>query len=128
MTKGSKTSGSKTSHETEYDEIVRKLDALLNRHKRGNPVTGTGMSPASGKAAGPSPFGGNTEPSLVAKDDIPTLTEEIQVAPAMLSPQADIRSLLHQILDSALKDTGAHLDTPTRSALVQALESRLFSI
>lgn len=123
------TSGGKTPHETEYDEIVRKLDALLNRHKRDNPaVTGAGMTPASGKAAAPSSFGGNTEPSLAAKDDIPTLTEEIQVASAMLSPQADIRSLLHQILDSALKDTGAHLDAPTRSALVQALESRLFSV
>jgi len=114
------------SQEAEYDEIVRKLDALLSRHKRENSASTESavravMSPAPLKSSA-------TETSLTANDNIPTLTETVQVTPSMLSSHTDIRSLLWQVLDSALKDTGADLDTATRNTLVQALESRLFSV
>jgi hypothetical protein len=114
----------KIMHETEYDEIVRKLDALLSRHKHAS----SGVTKAVTTAA---PFSGasegKAEPSPGA-DNIPTLTEMVEAAPSMLSPHADIQSLLSQILDSALKDTGVDLDAATRSRLVQALESQLFSL
>ena len=122
------TDSSKTRPETEYDEVVRKLDALLSRHKRPPPTPAESGTPSPPSPAYPASFVGNAEAPLTANDNIPTLTETVQVLPSMLSPHADIRSLLSQILDSALKDTGVHLNTPARSALVQALESRLFGL
>lgn len=119
------TNSSKMSGETEYDEIVRKLDALLSRHKRATPTPAESGTPAP---AYPASFTGNVEAPLTANDNIPTLTETVQVVPSMLSPHADVRSLLWQILDSALKDTGADLDAATRHTLVKALESRLFGL
>ncbi|HET7061183.1 MAG TPA: hypothetical protein VFI43_03290 [Nitrosospira sp.] len=115
----------KMVHETEYDEIVRKLDALLSKHKHPSPGVTEPITPAAPFSAAPAD---KAEAPLAATDNIPTLTEIVQVAPAMLSPHADIRSLLYQILDSALKDTGVDLDAATRSRLVQALESQLFSL
>jgi hypothetical protein len=117
------TDSSKMSGKTEYDEIVRKLDALLSRHKRATPAESGTPAPAY-----PASFTGNVEAPLTANDNIPTLTETVQVVPSMLSPHADVRSLLWQILDSALKDTGADLDAATRHTLVKALESRLFGL
>jgi hypothetical protein len=91
------TNSSKMSGETEYDEIVRKLDALLSRHKRATPTPAESGIPAP---AYPASFTGNVEAPLTANDNIPTLTETVQVVSSMLSPHADVRSLLWQILDS----------------------------
>ncbi|HEV7928817.1 MAG TPA: hypothetical protein VGP12_01655 [Nitrosospira sp.] len=117
---------SKTSPEAEYDEILRKLDALLLRHQGKPSVSArTGANEPQ-----PSSMGGGRsgQISLTAADNIPTLTEMVYLTPAMLSPSRDITSLIAQIVDSALKDAGADLETGARGALVRALESRLFGL
>jgi hypothetical protein len=109
------TSSNETSPEADYDTILQKLDTLLRKHQ-GNSSAPTGAN------------GTGEEPSLTAADNIPTLTETVSLPSAMLSPQSDITSLLEQILDSALKDAGADLTAGARTALVQALECRLFGL
>lgn len=119
--------------EPEYDEILRKLDALLRKHQ--------GRSPASALAEadnGPGSFPDSFSEAaldqaslktlLSAPDNIPTLTEIVHVTPAMLSPQSDITLLLEQVLDSALRDAGVDLEAGARKTLVQALQSRLFGL
>jgi DNA-binding response OmpR family regulator len=120
------TNNSDTSPETNYNEILEKLDALLRKHQS--------KPPASDEAHANATFPDLTlrtaseEFSLTAADNIPTLTEAVFFPSAMLSPQSDITSLLEQILDSALKDAGVDLDTGARNALIQALECRLFGL
>jgi hypothetical protein len=119
------TNSDDASQEAKYDEIVSKLEALLQKHKR-KPSAPT--TAAGGARAYSAPSMGGADAPLAASDNIPTLTETVHIAPAMLSPQSDIPSLLGQILDSALKDAGVDLDTSGRKALVQALESHLFGL
>ncbi|MBA2658058.1 MAG: hypothetical protein H0U72_00480 [Nitrosospira sp.] len=106
------------SSEADYDEILKKLDALLHKHQ-GMP---SARAEAGDAAVAPAPS------SFTAPDNIPMLTEIVLLPPTMLSPQADITSLLEQIVDSALRDAGADLATEARAALVQALECRLFGL
>jgi hypothetical protein len=106
------------SPEADYDAILQKLDALLHKHQ-GKPSV---LTEATDTAVAPEQI------SLTAADNIPTLTETVFLAPAMLSPESDITSLLEQILDSALKDAGVNLAARERTALVQALECRLFGL
>ncbi|HTJ55265.1 MAG TPA: hypothetical protein VL380_07595 [Nitrosospira sp.] len=116
------TNGDDASQEAKYDEIVSKLEALLQKHK--------GKAPSATAAVGARGYlttiAGAVDARSAASDNIPTLTETVHIAPAMLSPHSDITSLLGQILDSALKDAGVDLDAAARKALVQALESQLF--
>jgi hypothetical protein len=116
----------KISPEAEYDEILRKLDALLLRHQ-GKPSVSA--RPGANELQ-PSPMvgGRSAQIALTAADNIPTLTEMVYLTPAMLSPSSDITSLIAQIVDSALKDAGTELETGVRGALVRALESRLFGL
>lgn len=111
------TSSNETSPEADYDTILQKLDTLLRKHQ-GNSSAPTGANDTTS----------GEEPSLTAADNIPTLTETVSLPSAMLSPQSDITSLLEQILDSALKDAGTDLTAGARTALVQALECRLFGL
>jgi hypothetical protein len=113
------------SQEAKYDEIVSKLEALLQKHKRASPAS---MATGGGAGTYSASITGAADAPLAASDNIPTLTETVHIAPAMLSPQSDIPSLLGQILDSALKDAGVDLDIAGRKALVQALESHLFGL
>ena len=122
-------SSNEAPQEPEYDEILRKLDALLRKHQ--------GRSPASAQAEA-----GNESNSLPdsfstaaldraplsVPDDIPTLTEIVHVTPVMLSPQSDITLLLEEILDSALRDAGVDLEAGARKTLARALESHLFGL
>jgi hypothetical protein len=116
------TNGDDASQEARYDEIVSKLEALLQKHRSTSSRTTTArdakayLTTSTGSADGRS----------TASDNIPTLTETVHIAPPMLSPHSDITSLLGQILDSALKDAGVDLDAAARKALVQALETQLF--
>ncbi|SEK46063.1 hypothetical protein [Nitrosovibrio tenuis] len=119
------TNGNDVSQEAQYDEIVSKLEALLQKHKRKSSAT---MAAAGGAAAYPSSITGSMDVPLTANDNIPTLTETVHITPAMLLPQSDITSLLGQILDSALNDAGVDLDPVARKALVHALESHLFGL
>ena len=116
------TDGDDASQEARYDEIVSKLEALLQKHK-GKPSSAMA---ASGAGAYLTKIAGTADVPLTAGDNIPTLTETVHIAPAMLSPQSNITSLLAQIVDSALKDAGVDLDINARKALVQALETQLF--
>ena len=111
------TSSNEASSEADYDAILHKLDALLRKHQ-GKPST---LAEAETAVA-------SGQVSLTAADSIPTLTETVFLTPTMLSPQSDITSLLEQILDSALKDAGVDLTAGARTALVQALECRLFGL
>jgi hypothetical protein len=119
----------KRSAEAEYDEILRKLDALLLRHQ-GKPSVSARNDVNEAADFGPTAVAGgrSAQISLTAADNIPTLTETVYVTPAMLSPRGDITSLIAQIVDSALKDAGANLEAGGRAALVRALESRLFGL
>ncbi|ARO87344.1 hypothetical protein EBAPG3_005920 [Nitrosospira lacus] len=120
------TNSSEISPETDYNEILEKVDALLRKHQ-GRPPSA--RNEADGNATSPRlAFGTLEKNSLTAADNIPTLTETVFLPPAMLSPQSDITSLLGQILDSSLKDAGADLDARARNALVHALECRLFGL
>ena len=116
------TNGDDASQEARYDEIVNKLEALLQKHRG----TSSSTTMAAGAKAYLTTIAGSTDGPSTASDNIPTLTETVHIAPAMLSPHSDITSLLGQILDSALKDAGVDLDVTARKALVQALESQLF--
>ena len=114
------------SPEAEYDEILRKLDALLLRHQGKQPIT---VRTDANEAQPVPPGGGRSgQMSVAASDNIPTLTEIVYLPPSVLSPPGDITSLIAQIVDSALRDAGADLDAGARVALVQALESRLFGL
>ena len=112
------TSSNEASSEADYDAILHKLDALLRKHQGKPPV----LAEASNTTVA------SEQVSLTATDNIPTLTETVFLTPTMLSPQSDITSLLEQILDSALKDAGVDLAAGARTALVQALECRLFGL
>lgn len=117
---------SNTPPEADYDEILRKLDALLLRHQ-GKPSVSARID-ANGARPTQRVGGGSAQTSLMAADTIPTLTEMVYLPPSMLSAPGDITSLIAQIVDSALKDAGADLAAGARAALVQALESRLFGL
>ncbi len=121
------TNSIESSSEADYNEILRKLDALLLKHQ-GKPSVLTEVDNNAASFPDLALGAASGETSLTDADNIPTLTEMVFLPPAMLSPQSDITSLLGQILDSALKDAGAHLDTGARNALVQALECRLFGL
>ncbi len=116
------TDGDDASEEARYDEIVNKLEALLQKHKG---KSSSAMA-ASGARAYLTTIAGTADAPLTAGDNIPTLTETVHIAPGMLSPQSDITSLLGQIVDSALRDAGVDLDVNAQKALVQALETQLF--
>lgn len=99
----------------EYDEILRKLEELMRKHRQ--KTSGPRRSETKLSSTGALPG-----------TNIPTLTEIVDIAPSKLSPQSDIKALLEHILDSALKDAGARLDPNARTALVQSLQSHLFGI
>ena len=121
-------SSDETSAE-EYDAILRKLDILLRKHQGISPNSALAKASA-GAHSRPISFSGAApeQISLTAADNIPTLTEVVQLAPSMLSPYSDITALLEQILDSALNDANVELSSEARKTLVQALESRLFGL
>jgi hypothetical protein len=119
----------KTASEAEYDEILRKLDTLLSRHHGKSSVSARTDANATADFLSNSVLGRRSEQvPLTAADNIPTLTETVHLAPAMLVPCSSIASLIGQIVDSALKDAGTDLDARARVALVQALESKLFGL
>ena len=122
-----RTNGDDASPEAKYDEIVSKLEPLLQKPKGRSlpPITKTKTENGGARGYSASIQGGADE-SLTTRDNIPTLTETVHIAPGMLSPQSDITSLLAQIVDSALKDAGVDMDAVARKALVQALETQLF--
>ncbi len=99
---------------TDYDQILRKLEDLMRKHRHKPSETVRVRT--------------QDQSGSLSADTIPTLTEAIDLAPSALSPQSDITALLKQILDAALKDAGAELDTDARAALVRSLESRLFGL
>jgi hypothetical protein len=122
-------SSDETTPEADYNEILSKLEALLRKHQ-GNPSASASVE-TDGKAEAFHIAAHGTalaleQRSLIAVDEIPTLTEMVYLAPEMLSPQPDVTSLLAQILDSALGDAEVDLNADVRKILVQALESRLF--
>jgi hypothetical protein len=122
-------SSDETTPEADYNEILSKLEALLRKHQ-GNPSASASVE-TDGKAEAFHIAAHGTaleQGSLIAIDEIPTLTEMVYLAPEMLSPQPDITSLLEQILDSALGDAEIDLEADARKILVQALESRLFGL
>jgi hypothetical protein len=122
-------SSDETTPEADYNEILSKLEALLRKHQ-GNPSAPASVE-TDGKAEAFHIAAHGTaleQTSLIAVDEIPTLTEMVYLAPEMLSPQPDITSLLAQILDSALGDAEVDLNADARKILVQALESRLFGL
>jgi len=123
------TNSSDETSAKEYDAILRKLDMLLRKHQ------GASLASARGKASAdadsrPISFSGaaSEQMSLTAADNIPTLTEVVQLAPSMLPPYSDRAALLEQILDSALNDANVELSSEARKTVVQALESRLFGL
>ena len=121
------TTNNGSSLETEYDNILNKLDALLRKHQD------KPQPPAEGGAGAEflhNVIPGGIPPGKASGSDgnIPTVTEAVILTPGMLSSQSDITAILAQIVDSALKDAGTVLNPDARTALVQALESRLFGL
>lgn len=123
------TNSSDETSAKEYDAILRKLDMLLRKHQ------GASLASARDKASAnadsrPISFSeaASEQMSLTAADNIPTLTEVVQLTPSMLPPYSDRAALLEQILDSALNDANVELSSEARKTVVQALESRLFGL
>ena len=117
--------------EADYNEILSKLEALLRKHQSGASASVPASAETDNKAGSFHIAAHGTaseQTSLMAADDIPTLTEMVYPGPEMLSPQPDITSLLAQILDSALGEAEVELNAEARKTLVQALESRLFGL
>jgi|SRR5688500_642564 len=102
------------SSTTEYDEILRKLEELMRKHQH--------------RSSGYGHVRMETGLDFLSADSIPTLTEVVDLAPSMLSPQPDITALLGHILNSALKDAGVELGPEARAALVQSLQTHLFGL
>ena len=115
-----------TLPESDDDEVLDKLDALLRKHQS-KPATVTG---ADGVAA--------TLPVLTQIIDaapeqlsppvlnkIPTLTEAIPLPPAAPSPKTEVTSQLRQLLHAALLEAEIELDATAQEALIHALEWRL---
>jgi hypothetical protein len=132
---------SKKASQGEYDEILHKLEILLNRHQD---ISSTPLADSdSHLAAGSFPLSGTAVKQARADDiptltevaarqspssaSIPTLTEVMHSTPSTLSP-ADITVLLEKILDGALNETDTALNPNARTALIQALKSRLFGL
>lgn len=120
------TNSNEMSPEADYDEILSRLDALLHKHES-TPPTLTEADTIASFSISPSEVAAE-QASLTAIDNIPRLTEPVLLPPSMLTAHSDITSLLEQILDSALKDVGLDLDAKARTALVHALENRLFGL
>lgn len=122
-------SSDETTPEADYTEILSKLEALLRKHQSNPSASASVETDGKAEAFHSAAHGTALEQgSLIAVDEIPTLTEMVYLAPEMLSPQPDITSLLAQILDSALGDAEVNLNADARKILVQALESRLFGL
>jgi hypothetical protein len=117
--------------EADYNEILSKLEALLRKHQ-GNASAPVPASAETDNKAGSFHIAAHgiasEQTSLMAADDIPTLTEMLYVPAEMLSPQPDIALLLEQILDAALGDAEVDLNAEARKKLIQALQSRLFGL
>jgi hypothetical protein len=121
------TTHNRSSSETEYDNILNKLDALLRKHQgNAQPLAGGdgNAEPLHNVIPGGIPAGDASG----STNNIPTLTEAVILTSGMLSSQSDITAILAQIVDSALKDAGTTLNADARKALVQTLESRLFGL
>jgi hypothetical protein len=116
-----------SSSETEYDNILNKLDALLHKHQgKSQPLAGGDGNAESLHNIIP---GGIPATDVSGSaSNIPTLTEAVILTSGMLSSQSDITAILSQIVDSALRDAGTSLNADAHKALVQALESRLFGL
>ena len=122
-------SSDETTPEADYNEILSKLEALLRKHQGNSSASASVEMDDKAEAFHSTAHGTASEQgSLIAVDEIPTLTEMVYLAPQMLLPQPDITSLLEQILDAALGDAEVDLNADARKTLVQALESRLFGL
>lgn len=113
--------------ETEYNEILRKLNALLLEHQ-GRPDGSAQAKTGDFSDSPPASVSevASDQGTLTAADNIPTLTEAVYPTLGTQLPPLDVTALLDQILDSAVREAGAQLDERTRRTLIQALESRLF--
>lgn len=121
------TTNDSPSSESEYDNILGKLDALLRKHQD-KPQLSPGMDSGAELVPNIIPGGIPSGTASSASSNIPTLTEAVMLTSGMLSSQSDVASMLAQIVDSALKDAGTVLNPNARAALIQALESRLFGL
>ena len=135
---------SKKASQGEYDEILQKLEILLNRHQdvSSTPLADSDshLAPGSSRLSGIVAKQGRADdaddiPTLTevaasqspSSASIPTLTEVMHSTPSTLSP-TDITVLLEKILDEALNETGTALNPNARTALIQTLKSRLFGL
>ncbi len=118
-----------TTPEADYNEILSKLEALLHKHQSNPSASASVETDGKVEAFHIAAHGTALEQgSLIAVDEIPTLTEMVYLAPEMLSPQPDVTSLLAQILDAALREAKVDLNADARKIVVQGLESRLFEL
>ena len=110
------------SSESDDNEVLDKLDALLRKHQS-KPATVTGADgvaatlPVLTQIVDAAPE--QLSPPVLNK--IPTLTEAIPLPPTTPSPISELR----QLLDAALLEAEIELDATAREALIHALEWRL---
>lgn len=115
----------KLSTEFDDDEILNKLDTLLDRYK--NQVEETNdlneISSSSQAVSVPEVVVSKAEASF--NDEIPTLTEIVMLKSVSIQARAERSLSLQQLLDAALDDAKIEMKTSDRIMLVKALKKRL---
>lgn len=118
----------KLSAEFDDDEILNKLDALLDRYK--NQIEETNdlneVSSSSQAVSMPEVVVSKAEASF--NDEIPTLTEIVMLQPVSIQARAGRSLSLQQLLDVALDDVKIEMKTSDRIMLAKALEKRIAEV
>lgn len=116
----------KVPTELDDEEVLKKLDALLHRHK--NQSGDENNADVSPQAVSSLPDTTLAETELISVDEIPTLTEVVSLQSGSLQAQTGRTLSLQQILDSALDEVNIEMKTADRIMLTKALEKQLAKI
>jgi hypothetical protein len=117
-----------TSTDFDDEEILNKVNSLLNKHQNQANATDDLHGVLSSDLDYTQKSDGTLQQApQSSSNEIPTLTEVVILHPVTMPTQSECAISLQQILDAALQEVEIDLSTTDRIALLQALEKRLIS-
>lgn len=116
----------KTSTNFDDEEILNKVNSLLHKHQsQANAPDDLCDALSSDLDCTQITEGTLQQVSQSSSNEIPTLTDVVNLHPVTMPEQSECTLSLQQILNAALQEVEIDLSTTDRIALLQALEKRL---